>query len=146
MRDANARSMWQAPDGATACYYCGAVAETIDHVVPQIVLQAAALSQDESVRQYFHKRHRIMTVPACTECNSLVGPKYFDTLAERRDYARERLRRRYRRYIETPSWEPSSLMDLDSPLRGYVLNALEIRRLVLLRLSWKWPAQERTAA
>lgn len=145
-RNYDARSMWQAPDGATACYYCGAVAETIDHVVPQIVLQTAALSNDEAVTKYLHRRHRVMTVPACRECNGLAGAKFFDTLEERRQHVKNALRRRYRRLLESPDWGDTELMDLDAPLRGLILNTLEVRRLVRLRVAYQGNSRAQAAA
>lgn len=106
------------------CYYCGAAADTIDHVVPQSLITAARDSGDEAVIRAVSERRRRMTVPCCRDCNGLAGAVYDQTLAGRKARIAEKFERRNRRKLEMPDWAPTELMEISQQLRGYVLNAL----------------------
>jgi hypothetical protein len=120
----------------TPCYYCGLPAGSIDHVVPRSVIEMLGILQDPAVTGYMHDRHRVKTVPACLECNDLIGPKYFPTLAERRAYLKDRLRVRYRKFLELPNWSDSELAQLSDRLQKRVIGALEVQRIVQARIAW----------
>jgi hypothetical protein len=118
---------------AQPCFYCGLPADTIDHVVPQSLLQAVRDSGEEGLIAAIDERHRRMTVRACHECNSLAGGKYHQRLDERAEYIRKRLAERYRKALAMPDWADTELMGLSERLRNYVISALLRRDLVLRR-------------
>ena len=115
------------------CYYCGLVADSVDHVIP---LHLLAKVEDAADLESLTARRRL-TVPACQECNHLLGGRYFDTLAERTAYLKGRLRARYRKQLGTPDWTARELMDLSEHLRNYVLAGIITRDTVRQRLSWE---------
>ncbi len=116
------------------CYYCGAPADTIDHVVPRAFIIAATDSGDAALIAAITERRRRMTVTACQECNSMAGAVYDQTLTIRRVRIADRFERRHRRALATPDWADTELMDLSPMLRNYVLNGLMKRDELLARL------------
>ena len=122
--------------GVTPCYYCGLPADTIDHVIPRHILESVAILGDPAVTAYYNRKHRIKTVPACRECNSLIGGKYFPTLAERKAYAKTQLRRHHRETLATGSWSDAELVDLEYALQTYVAGSVNAKTILLRRLAW----------
>jgi hypothetical protein len=120
----------------TPCHYCGMPADTIDHVVPQVVLGAASLSTDPDVRTYFLRKHRVLTVDACRECNVLISSKYLPTLADRKTYLKARLRTKNRRLLAMPAWSPSELAQLSERLRNLVIVRQLQKEQIQRRLAW----------
>lgn len=66
------------------CLYCNEPAEVKDHVVPRSYLTNRRKSSDG----YPH-----WTVPACRECNALLGSSMFPTMKDRMEFLLGRLRR-----------------------------------------------------
>ena len=113
----------------TACYYCGMVADSTDHVPPLTVrnrLAAAGLMD----------RYPFRTVPCCRECNSALGPRAPFSLMERKRWVKAWIRRRYAKYLKIPPWEDNEIGHLGPVLQGYVLAGIERQRVVLERLRW----------
>ena len=119
------------------CYYCGLAADTVDHVVPQSLLDAVRGSGDDALIAAVTRRRRTMVVPACRECNMLAGAKYHETLDERARYVRERLAHRHRKVLSMPDWSPSELAELSANLRSLVIAGLVERDTVRRRLRWR---------
>lgn len=122
--------------GCTPCHYCGVPAWTIDHVVPRLMLDMIQKSEDETLKAQIRQRHKILTVSACGECNTLLGERYFPTLEKRKSWVRQRLRRRYRKFLTMPTWGLDELAALDGGLQDYILQGLAIKRHVLRRVQW----------
>jgi hypothetical protein len=118
------------------CYYCGSPANTVDHVVPRSLLADLAALSDEAVTAVLVHPGRTMTVPACRECNCLLGSQYFSTLAARKAWLKERLRRRYRRVLQMPDWAEEELEELRYNLRVAIEASLARRDTVRQRLRW----------
>jgi hypothetical protein len=72
---------------ASACYYCGEPATTIDHVVP--VSQSREMTDQELVGW------ERLAVPACQRCNSSVGGSMFASLPERVAFVKDAIRVKY---------------------------------------------------
>ena len=124
-------------ENANPCYYCGNPADTTDHVVPRSLLIAITDSGVDDLTAAAMKRGRRMTVPACRECNGMAGAKYHETLAERTEFVRERLNRRYRKVLGIPDWSAAELAELEPGLRGYVISGLIQRDLIRRRLRYR---------
>ena len=124
-------------ENANPCYYCGDPADTVDHVVPRSVIESITDSGVDDLIAAALRRRRRLLVPACRECNTLAGAKYHETLAERTDYVRERLARKYRKALAMPDWSASELVDLSDGLRGLVINGLYERDLIRRRLRYR---------
>ena len=116
------------PDQAP-CVYCGLVADTIDHVPPSSIrpsLIAAGLA----------RRYPFVEVPACRECNVLLGASHGLTVPERKRYLKRRLRSRYAKYLRVPDWNDYELGHLGPNLQRYIAAGLEKRRVAEDRLRW----------
>ena len=115
----------------SVCYYCGEPADSVDHVIPQVVLKVLdPMDRDYCVR-------RIWEVAACRDCNSVLGTKLFPTIRKRVSYLKGRLRSRYKRLLVAPRWEDWETMELGDNLRSYVEAAQLRKRIVLSRLAWQ---------
>lgn len=111
------------------CYYCGLVANTIDHVPPLVARpHIAALG--------LKGRYPFVTVPACHECNSGLGARALWTIPARKRWVKQWLTKRYRKYLNLPAWDDGELSRLGLNLRGHVLAGLEKQRVIRERLRW----------
>lgn len=118
------------------CYYCGRPADSVDHVIPQVLIRQLEILGDTETWQQLYKRHKVKVVPSCKDCNHVLGPKYFSTLAERKAYVKKRLRQRKRNILQTPDWSDGELKELGPELRGYVEHVIALREETKLRLRW----------
>lgn len=108
---------------AGVCVYCGFPATTRDHVLPKSWTGLA-------------ERTRVVTVPACVECNSSINDSFAPTIAERRRIAHASIRRRYSRYFSVVMVGASDLA-----LMGYAMRSAAVARMnthvaVMGRLAW----------
>lgn len=94
------------------CYYCGHPATCEDHAIPHSLLARVDVTRNG---------YGVDTLPSCTECNTLLGSKVFDTLAERKGYLSKQLRKRHKRDLVAPQWSDSELAELAYNLRERAL-------------------------
>lgn len=102
------------------CLYCGVVADSLDHWPPVAMGQRAPGG---------------FMLPACRECNRLVGDTPGDLVA-RIDHVRAALSRRYAKALKAPTWEPEELDELGPAMRAAMVAAMEERGKVQARLAW----------
>lgn len=105
------------------CAYCGSTADTVDHILPRNWTGRAA-------------RNRVVTVPACRECNSAIGDRYAPTVQERRSIAHSFLRRKYKAALRTVMYGPSDLAELGPNLRAFKAKMMATHEWVMARLEW----------
>ena len=105
------------------CVYCGKRAGTRDHIMPVT---------------WTGKSHRksVLTVPACGECNSIIGADFAPTITERRTLAHAGIRRKYKATLRTHDFTAEDLEEFEGALRIEVEGALVAKQFVLERLSW----------
>lgn len=104
------------------CTYCGAAdGNNRDHVVPAAYAQNA---------KHFHTE----TVPACHECNTLLGSRLFVTIPTRAAYLLGAYERRYKKLLSTPAWTDEELNDLGPSLRDSIVAAEAQRKTVAIRI------------
>jgi hypothetical protein len=125
-----------AHDARSICYYCGSIAGDIDHVVPKIVLKMLSDLGDEEVRRRLINPNRILTVAACHECNVLLGASYFDTLAERKNHLKQKLKKRYARLLSMPEWTEDEIKQLRGRMRDHIRGEMARRALMRQRIAW----------
>lgn len=117
---------------ADRCEYCGEPAQARDHVVPRAFRRAL-----DGTRELMVLLARMPdTVPACHECNGIIGADVFDSLDEKRTEIQRRLARRYRRLLCMPQWDDDELNELQGRVRETVVAAEHTRRVLAIRLSW----------
>lgn len=117
------------------CYYCGQQADSVDHVVPQDVLRMLAALSDIAITRAV-LRKRALRVWACRECNSLASCSIQDSLQGRRQFVKDKLKKKYRKILELPKWEPEELEDMGYVLRKYIEHAADIKALIEQRINW----------
>lgn len=112
------------------CYYCGMPATTIDHVPPRCV-RPTLLEMNEQ-RWPFHE------VDACHECNSIINAEPPWTLAERKKRIKEKLKKKYGRYLRLPEWSDIQLDEFDdrSILRQHIAEGKILKEATEKRLNW----------
>lgn len=121
---------------APTCYYCGEPASDADHVIPQsFIKHVRGLGDPELLRQIGLYSNRLKLVPACKECNSLLGSKYFGTASERKAYVQNRLRQRYRRLLEMPSWTDREIAELHGPLQRFIVESQALKERIERRVA-----------
>ncbi len=82
-------------------------------------------------------RGRKMTVPACQQCNSILGGAIYDhTLEARKDRLKKRLKIKLQRDLSMPDWTDYELGQLSPRLQSYVLEGLLKKQIAQERLRW----------
>lgn len=93
------------------CTYCGAAADSLDHVVPYSWNHVKKRKGNAGSQGSGEK------VWSCRECNSLLGDKPLFTVEQRRDYIRKALSKRA---SKTAVWSDEELDELGPSLRSAV--------------------------
>ena len=109
----------------TPCYYCGLIATSIDHFIPQTLTKRGFLTDEQ------------LLIPACRECNSILGARVFRTLALRREAAKEGIRKKYRKFLNLPDWEIEEIEDLGWTLKSVIKRGQALKHLTRQRLAWR---------
>lgn len=109
------------PNGV--CVYCGLPGYTKDHIEPRSWT-------GESARQF------VVTVPACSECNSFINDSFAPTIPERREIAQARIRKRYKRVLGYVDYSPAELEEFEGSLLSSVIAGIEEKRITQGRLNW----------
>lgn len=109
----------------TICYYCGQSADTEDHV--------PALSHARNFgADYFRKAEiPFVLVPACRECNSLLGNRELFTLAERHFFIKEAIAKHYKEVLKTKDFTEDELDDMGEGLRSIVCASIALKKITL---------------
>lgn len=112
----------------TPCTYCGDPAREREHVAPLAVTQYTEAD--------WSSEYPTKIVPACRECNRIASDHTFRTLSAKREFIHAKLRKRYRRCLETPAWTQEELAELGWTLRSHIQHMLAKQRILRRRLSW----------
>lgn len=107
------------------CTYCGDPATCRDHVIP------VAYQTNDRKRKGEHSRHGPMCW-ACSDCNSHLSSRYFDSFKERCVWAHWRIERRVNPII----WSEYELSNLDYTLRSLVRKKVAKQRWMRQRADW----------
>ncbi len=116
------------PESPFACFYCGESASTLDHQPP--------VSRIYDYRAMGLRHECYVKVPACEECNNLLGATLTLDLLEREMVLRRKLEERYRRALEMPPWARGELRQLRGRLRQHVENHQRRRDWIQRRLDY----------
>lgn len=113
----------------TPCTYCGDIATTVDHVVPRVYIGRFEPSE--------RRRLRLQTVPACHECNSVLGAQVFRSLTERGEYVRAWIAKRYAPALRMPDWSDAELAGMSADFQREIRARLQYRENVKRRVEWR---------
>ena len=108
------------------CHYCGAPADTKDHIVP--------ISYNYTQRPNNSPGKGGQTVDCCRECNSLLGAKALFSVEERAHEIAECLERRYKKELKAPVWSEEDLAELGPALRKQIKAKQFLRMEILERV------------
>lgn len=108
------------------CHYCGAPADTKDHIVP--------ISYNYTQRPNNSPGKGGQTVDCCRECNSLLGAKALFSIEERAHEIAECLERRYKKELKAPVWSEEDLAELGPALRKQIKAKQFLRMEILERV------------
>jgi hypothetical protein len=81
-------------------------------------------------------RGRKLVVPACRECNALLGSSYQQDLSKRKKYLKTRLKEKYKSILQMNGWAELELDEMGFELRSHILAAIQQKRVIEARLSW----------
>jgi hypothetical protein len=123
-------------DASAYCMYCGEVADTLDHLLPEPYTGPIGRAQVE-------------TVPACRQCNSILGPSVIQGIEARREFVHERLRSKNKALLAMQPFTDEDLAELGPTLRRQVRADMRRQRRLMARLAWprrpSWFESERAA-
>jgi hypothetical protein len=105
------------------CIYCGMPGRTRDHLLPVTSTGRAA-------------RRFVATVPACGQCNSIIGDRGSANITVRRRLAHDGIRRRHAANLATRDWSPEELAEFGPGLLPHILEAMDRKLETLSRLAW----------
>ena len=110
------------------CTYCGVEAFTWDHVPP--LSQYSLL--DEELREESNPR----MFPCCQECNSFLGARLLLTVKARRKFIKEKLQKKYRKFLSMPKWDEDELEELSERLADDIRRASIFAEYIKGRLTF----------
>lgn len=120
--------------GHDVCVYCGELADTIDHL---LCVSYVANLLSINVHAVDRVRSSCIKVPACVECNSLLGDFIAYTLEDKRAELKKRLRVKYKRLLNGKPWTQDEIDDgHKGRLRQYLQGNKNKRGRVELRLQF----------
>ena len=113
------------------CCYCGDIATCFDHVIPVSFAQKSGKRRDDltSIEEIKKK-----SVGCCEECNSLLSNYIFDSIADRTEYLSDRVAKKYKKLLKSPSWSEEELEELEGRLKISVMAKQKLKELTIERL------------
>jgi hypothetical protein len=88
------------------CIYCGVASSEWDHVPPLHYVERLDDDQIDALD--------LRLLPCCSECNTFLSGIILTTVKARRNYVKDRLRRKYRSWLEMPEWSPDEIGELST--------------------------------
>ncbi len=104
-----------------SCCYCANPANNRDHIPPLVWVQAMGLSWFED------RRIPLVWVPACAECNHLLGAERLFTIAERTSWLLKRYAERYRELLASPRWNQGEINELTGRTKRAIQDWATVR-------------------
>lgn len=100
------------------CTYCGSWdGDTADHLVP-CTNTAVARPRGKSFKASHGE-----TVPACRECNGLLGTVQLFTVQQRAAFLLGAYQPRYKKLLKTPDWDADDLEDMGPSMKSLILQS-----------------------
>lgn len=126
-------------DCRTRCWYCGDSADTVDHCP---AIEVAWACGTEALRS---AKIDLLLIPACRECNVLLGDIPLFTPESRGFWLYERLATRYKKVSDGGTFDDEDLQEFGYNLRHYLKNAAQSKQWIERRLSFagRFPICER---
>ncbi len=106
-----------------SCTYCGAYAEARDHVIPNSWIRDG--------RKYTGD----WTVPACEECNGMLGCELIVSVPGRADFLYSKYRKKYKKLMLSPVWTAAEMNALGPNLQSFVRQSMQAQAELDRRLA-----------
>jgi len=116
------------------CYYCGAAANTIDHVVPKSTIRMYYDLDPDLLEDLL--RGRKLEVRCCHECNVLLGATIQDTLADRKKLLKSKLKKRYAKLLKSPDWEEEEISAMGEHMQQHIREGIKKKEYIKERIVW----------
>jgi hypothetical protein len=109
------------------CVYCGSSKNIEnDHLIPYSYNHLRTIGS----RTNTSKKG---TVPACHECNNLLGNKMYTTVSSRASYLLPKYKKKYDKLSRLPEWTEEELSELGRTLRSAIENGIREKEDLSLR-------------
>ena len=107
------------------CSYCGSIhANTLDHVIPH--------SYDHVHNKRTYSKDKV--VPCCSECNTMLGNKLFDTISEKAAYLILKYNKKYKKLLSLPNWDEEELEEIDGRLKEKIVSSNRRKNNIKLKI------------
>jgi len=112
----------------THCFYCGAIPESQDHVIPWSMMYSVEKHKgsDKGPR-----------TPACMSCNCILESFFFDTLYERCSYIKNYLIKKYSKILKTEDWTVEELKTIQGKLKNHIINQQNLKKEAEPKVFWQ---------
>lgn len=129
----------KARNGEYPCFYCGIKSQSIDHFIPQSFIDNIRLfldisDTDDDIKNKICARQEL--IPSCLECNHIAHDGVFNTPNQKKEYIKAKLMKRYQGILQLPHWETEELDELGYILKNSVINAVDLKKLIIQRIAW----------
>jgi len=112
------------------CYYCGDMADTIDHA-PDIN-KVYAWGED----RFRSRGIDLVRVSCCSECNTILGHRSPASLQKRCEFVYRELLKKYDKFIMMPNWYDEDCEEVTGILVDYIENSMIVKRWIERRLEY----------
>ena len=112
------------------CAYCGLPAVCIDHcpALSSVLAVGTQYCEDNNIPLHL--------VPACTECNGLIGSKILWTFEDRKQFVARRLKSRYKKISSLPPWSDDEIEQMGRGLKSMVRAKEDLRQVTVRRIAF----------
>lgn len=110
------------------CVYCGQCSNSLDHIPPLSAYSRMDMQDKDHCNP--------VTVPACVECNSILNAHPALTITERRSIVKNKLRKKYRKFLKMPRWDESELSEMDERMADDIRRASYFAEHIKQRLGF----------
>ncbi|MDP5030483.1 MAG: hypothetical protein NWQ54_15980 [Paraglaciecola sp.] len=111
------------------CFYCGCIATEHDYAPPIKYREFYLATKEPS---------DFVKIPCCAECNNLLQASKGGSLDERRDFAKEKLAKKYDKALTIyEMWSEHELVSLDFSLRHSIEAGLKLGEETTERLKYR---------
>lgn len=113
------RKLLKTKDLPRICMYCGDPATDREHVVPKSIV-------GENTDKVW----------SCSECNSIASDSLFETIEEKGEYIRAKLKHKYKKILEAAEWSDDEIEEMGYGMQKRIRSARTAKQWVKKRLQW----------
>lgn len=119
------------PKNGDPCVYCGLLSTDKEHVFPISWINS---SKELFAAGFDIKIPKEVIVPSCRECNLIATDHLFRTFTEKKAYIREKLLKRYKKFMSFKVWTNEEINELSGNLCQQVFMFNEVAKVLKNRM------------